>query len=88
MNDSNNLKSFVRAEQLKSSLIKRLSAEYVEPGVRLVRQMVNEAYALASGTVVPLLLLPVLAEEKVRNAAAWAAHQRAILRGDHHAVAA
>jgi hypothetical protein len=68
-----------RAEELKTSLTKRLSAEYAGVGARLVYQIVNEAYALASTNFAPLLLLPVLAEEKVQQAAAWSAHQRTIL---------
>jgi hypothetical protein len=76
------------AEQLKSSLVKRLSSEYAGLGRRLVHQTVNEAYALASATQVPLLLLPVLAEEKVQNVAAWSSRQRAIRYSHGHALAA
>jgi energy-converting hydrogenase Eha subunit E len=77
-----------QAEQLKSALVRTLSAEYTEVGPRMVFQAVNEAHALASLTFVPLLVLPALAEEKVQKAAAWAAHQRAVLSGDHLAFAA
>jgi hypothetical protein len=49
---------------------------------------VNEAYALASETFAPLLLLPVLAEEKVQKVAAWSAHQRAVRLARPLAVAA
>jgi len=77
-----------KAEALKSALVKKLSAEYAEVGSRLVYQAVNEAHALASLTTVPLLVLPSLAEEKVQKAAAWAAHQRALLGCDHIAFAA
>jgi hypothetical protein len=80
--------SAVRAEELKTDLVRRLSAEYAEVGSRLVFQAVNEAHALASLTSVPLLLLPTLAEEKVQKVAAWAAHQRALLGGEHVAFAA
>src|SRR5580700_2497539 len=68
--------SISTAEKLKSALVKRFSAEYVGVATRLVYQAVNEAYALVSLTPEPLLLLPVLAEEKVRNAALWSARQR------------
>jgi energy-converting hydrogenase Eha subunit E len=78
----------LRAEELKSALVKRLSAEYAEVGRRLVFQAVNEAHALAALTSVPLLLLPTLAEEKVQKVAAWSAHQRALLGGEHLAFAA
>jgi Na+(H+)/acetate symporter ActP len=88
MNTPKNIVSSVLTEQLKSSLIRRLSSEYASVGARLVHQIVNEAYALASATFAPLLLLPVLAEEKVQNAAAWSAHQNAILHGSRHDVAA
>jgi hypothetical protein len=83
-----NILPALTAEKLKSALVKRLGAEYAEVGPRLVYQAVNEADALASLTSVPLLLLPALAEEKVRKAAAWTAHQRAVLGGDHVAFAA
>ena len=79
MNNQINILTDSRAEELKSSLVKKLSAEYAGVGPRLVYQAVNEAYALASTNFAPLLLLPVLAEEKVQQAAAWSAHQRAIL---------
>ena len=67
-----------KAEQLKSALVKRLSAEYDGVATRLVYQAVNEAYALVSQTSEPLLLLPALAEEKVQNAAAWSARQSSV----------
>jgi hypothetical protein len=88
MNNQINILSDSRAEELKSSLVKKLSAEYAGVGARLVYQTVNEAYALASSNFAPLLLLPLLAEEKVQKAAAWCAHQRAILHARPHAMAA
>jgi energy-converting hydrogenase Eha subunit E len=88
MKNSRNINPAVTAEQLKSALVRRLNAEYAEVGPRLVYQAVNEADALASLTSVPLLVLPTLAEEKVRNAAAWTAHQRAVLGEDLMAFAA
>ena len=48
--------------------------------VNLVRQAVDEAQALASLTVVPQLVLPTLAEEKVQSIHNWALHQRAIFQ--------
>lgn len=88
MNNLKNNNSDVLTEQLKSSLVRRLSREYAGVGKRLVYQTVNEAYALASETFAPLLLLPVLAEEKVQKLAAWAAHQRAVRFARPAAVAA
>jgi hypothetical protein len=64
--------------ELKAALVRRFSAEYADIGSRLIYQAINEADALAASTVVPLLVLPTLAEEKVRSAAAWSAHQREI----------
>ena len=88
MKNARNIIPAVTTGELKSALVKRLNAEYAEVGPRLVYQAVNEADALASLTSVPLLVLPALAEEKVRKAAAWTAHQRAVLGEDHVAFAA
>jgi hypothetical protein len=88
MKNSRNNISAVQTGELKSALVKRLSAEYADVGPRLVYQAVNEADALASLTVVPLLVLPTLAEEKVQKAAAWTAHQRLVLGSDVLAFAA
>lgn len=75
-------------EELKAELVKKLSAEYSDVATRLVYQSVNEAYALAALTGEPLLLLPVLAEEKVQNAAAWSVRQQSVLQGAPIAFAA
>ena len=88
MNNLKNNNSDVLTEQLKSSLVRRLCQEYAGVGRRLVYQTVNEAYALASENFAPLLLLPVLAEEKVQKLAAWSAHQRAVRFARPLAVAA
>ncbi len=88
MRNASNTGSAFRAEELKSALVRRLSAEYAEVGERMVRQAVNEADALASLTFVPLLVLPTLAEEKVQQAAAWSAQRRAVRRCDAVALAA
>jgi hypothetical protein len=88
MKNSRNIIPAVTPEQLKAALVKRLSVEYSDLGPRLVYQAVNEADALASLTVVPLLVLPTLAEEKVRKAAMWTARQRSLLRSDAIAFAA
>jgi hypothetical protein len=70
------LNTAAQVEKLKSSLAKKLSAEYPDAGMGLIHRAVNEASALASVTSVPLLLLPALAEEKVQKAVAWPAYQR------------
>ena len=46
---------------------------------KLVRQSMTEAEALAWSTPYPLLVLPVLMEEKVAGACEWARRQREIL---------
>jgi hypothetical protein len=79
MKSLNEPNTAVRAEELKSVLVQRLSAEYAGVEWRRVNQAVNEADALASLTPVPFLVLPVLAEEKVQQAAAWSAHQCSVL---------
>jgi hypothetical protein len=63
---------------LKNQLVKRLTAEFSGVEAHLVSQAVTEAQALAELTVVPHLLLPTLAEEKVRGVSAWARHQQAV----------
>jgi hypothetical protein len=75
-------------EQLRQTLVKKLSSEYNGLDARLVHRAVNEAYALACLTMVPFLLLPALAEEKVQSAAAWSARQLSLLRGGTLAPAA
>jgi hypothetical protein len=75
-------------EKLKSALVKRFTSEYSEVAAWLIYQAVNEACALVSLTPQPLLLLPVLAEEKVQNAAAWTAHQNALRGPAPYALAA
>src|SRR3954463_3994332 len=54
-------------EALKTQLVRRLTAEFSDLQSNLVRQAVDEAQALASLTVVPQLVLPTLAEEKVQS---------------------
>jgi energy-converting hydrogenase Eha subunit E len=88
MPNPRNIIPAITAAQLKSTLLTRLNAEYAAVGERLVYLAVNEADALASLTSVPLLVLPALAEEKVQEAAAWCAHQWAVLGEDHLAFAA
>jgi hypothetical protein len=76
-----------KAEKLKSALVKRLGEEYGDIEPRLIHQAVNDADALASLTFAPLLLLPVLAEEKVQEIGAWSSRQRAVLNGQSLAFA-
>jgi hypothetical protein len=46
---------------------------------RCLRRLVREAEAVALQTPVPMLALPVLAEEKVRSALDWQSRQQDIL---------
>ncbi|HEX4119519.1 MAG TPA: hypothetical protein VH619_02730 [Verrucomicrobiae bacterium] len=71
-----------KLEDLKSALARRLSADYAGVETRLVWQAVNEATAIAATTIAPLLVLPDLAEEKVRSAAEWSDRQRLVRGGD------
>ena len=63
---------------LRDRVAVQLANEFSSLNSRLINQVVNEADSLAATTPFPALLLPVLAEEKVRNASAWAARQRTI----------
>lgn len=68
--------------ELFSNLKERVTAQLANEfaGVlqaRLVRNVVNEASQLAADTAFPALLLPTLAEEKVREASAWASRLQA-----------
>jgi hypothetical protein len=78
----------LKLQELKSALVKRLSAEYAGLEARLVWQAVNEAHALAATTFAPILVMPDLAEEKVQRAAEWSNHQRALRRHDFFARSA
>lgn len=65
---------------LRERVVASLEQEFAGTiGSRFVRQIVNEATALAATTSFPTLLLPALAEEKARKASAWAARQHAML---------
>jgi hypothetical protein len=65
-----NFSNFCRAklEALKTNLVHRFTAEFSGVQAYLVRRAVEEADDLAAATGVPFLVLPALAEEKVRNA--------------------
>ena len=70
---------FDRLVALKERVASNLEQEFADTiGSRFIRQVVNEAAALAATTSFPALLLPALAEEKARKASQWAARQRAI----------
>jgi hypothetical protein len=75
-------------EQLKSRLVGRhlLKAEDVESSVQ-VRRAANEAAALAWSTAFPLLLFPVLFEEKAATALAQVERQRQIRERSRELVA-
>lgn len=63
---------------LKERVATDLAKEFASLNSRLIQQVVNEADSFAATTPYPALLLPVLAEEKVRTASAWAARQQTI----------
>jgi hypothetical protein len=75
-------------QNLKTRLVARLTAEFSDIQEHLIHQAVDEADALASLTVVPHLLLPVLAEEKVQNARDWSLRQQMIRQRQSLAIAA
>ena len=65
--------------RLKESLTAELATRFA--GIlppEIVRQVVNEADALAASTEFPTLFLPTLAEEKVLLASRWQSKQRLI----------
>lgn len=67
------------AAALKARLTAQLAAEAAGAlSAHTVRLAVNEADSLAATTPFPMLFLPALAEEKVRNALAWRTRQQAI----------
>ena len=69
-----------KVAQLKNRLVARLSSEAKDwLPENLFRQAFVEAEALAWSTSFPLLFLPALAEEKVRNVEQWAGRQRQIM---------
>jgi len=63
---------------LKQRILNELSREFAGLNRQLIYQVVNEADSLAATTPFPALLLPALAEEKVRAASRWAARQQLI----------
>jgi hypothetical protein len=68
-----------KIHQLKETLTADLASRFggtLRP--ETVRQVVNEADALAASTGFPALFLPVLAEEKVVFASQWQNKQRTI----------
>jgi hypothetical protein len=68
-----------KLQELKERLSAQLAAEYGGSiNSALLRQVINEADALAATTPFPSLFLPWLAEEKVQLAYAWSSRQRAI----------
>jgi hypothetical protein len=65
--------------ELRERVTASLGEEFAATiGTRYIRQVVNEAAALAATTSFPALLLPALAEEKARKASQWAMRQQAI----------
>jgi hypothetical protein len=77
-----------KLEELKNQLVRRLTSEFSDLQTKLVRQAVDDAFALVSLTSVPHLLLPALAEEKVQDIRNWANHQRTVYQHSAFAFAA
>jgi hypothetical protein len=68
-----------KIHQLKETITADLASRFGGTlRLEIVRQVVNEADALAASTGFPALFLPVLAEEKVVLASQWQARQRTI----------
>ena len=65
---------------LKADLVRKLGSEFSDLESVLVNHAVNEAQSLAAHTVAPLLVLPVLAEEKVQALRKWSQRQRVLLQ--------
>lgn len=66
-----------KLHDLKERLVAELSSRFEgRLDEHRLRQVINEADALAATTPFPALFLPTLAEEKVRAAADWQARQR------------
>jgi RND family efflux transporter MFP subunit len=69
-----------KLQALKTNLVRRFAVEFSDLQERIVRRAVDDADALASLTGFSYLLLPVLAEEKVREAREWSRRQKVIFR--------
>jgi hypothetical protein len=68
-----------KVRALKELVTKQLAEQYGNSlSATLLRQAVHEADALASTTLFPDLLLPILAEEKARSAYLWNTRQQQI----------
>src|SRR5271163_4184084 len=72
--------SRAKLEALKTNLIDSIAAEFSDLEKSIVRRAVEDVDALASATGFALLLLPALAEEKVREARAWHRRQQSIFQ--------
>ena len=68
-------------DRLKDRLLRELLRDTPEPELNpLLRRAANEATALAWTTPFPLLVLPVLLDEKADDARRYARHQASILK--------
>ena len=76
-----------KLQTLKTNLVRGFVAEFSDLQERLVRRAVDDADALASMTGFSYLFLPVLAEEKVREAREWSRRQKVIFRRSRLALA-
>jgi hypothetical protein len=71
-----------KLSKLKIRLAADLARSFNNLSGQLLWQAVNEADAIAATTPFPALVLPALAEEKVRDASLWSARQRLIRQRD------
>jgi hypothetical protein len=69
-----------KLEAFKTNLVHRLTAEFSGLQSYLVRRAVEEADDLAAATGIPFLVLPTLAEEKVRNARELSLRQNSVFQ--------
>jgi hypothetical protein len=76
-------------ERLKNRLLARQLAEVPTPELNPpLRRAANEAAALAWATIFPLLVFPVLFEEKIETALRQAEHQARIYASSRELIAA
>lgn len=66
-------------EELRGRWLRALRARWPHAPARMIERAVDEALALASCTVAPGLVFPLLAEEKATEVVAWHERQGRIL---------
>lgn len=66
-------------EEVRGRWLMAFQARWPSTPARMMERAIGEALALASCTVAPLLVFPMLAEEKVAEVVSWHERQRRIL---------